>query len=84
MDTRLRLTIDLSKSQYEFLNLLPHGWKQKIFATLIDKVMERVASCETNVESRAFLGLLAAGKLNLEALYGSSINITEVDLSTDI
>ena len=58
---RPRLSIDVTPKQQRFLQKLPHGWKQQLFSTLLDMLVEMTQRC--GIES---LSIIAAKAIKLE------------------
>ena len=61
MSNRPRLTIDLTSRQKDFLDSLPHGWKQQIYSALTDMLIDMVKRC-----GQTTLGAIVAKRLKLE------------------
>ena len=57
---RLRLSIDLTPRQSEFLTKLPFGWRQQIYSALTDMIIE-----ETETHGIRFLSSIIAQKISL-------------------
>jgi len=57
---RIRTSIDLTDEQQKFIQSLPFGWKQQIYSSLTDMLMELVK--ELGVGS---LGLIITKKVSI-------------------
>lgn len=57
---RLRLSIDLTQEQSEFLIKLPYGWRQRIYSNLTDMLINH-----THIYGSEVLTDIISQKLNL-------------------
>lgn len=61
MPVRPRLSIDITPRQQIFLDRLPFGWRQHIFSTLIDMLIDMTDRCGMKA-----LSVIAAKAIKLE------------------
>jgi len=57
---RLRLSIDLTQEQSDFLTKLPFGWRQQIYSALTGMIMDG-----TEMYGTQFLSHIISRKINL-------------------
>lgn len=65
---RPRLSIDVTIRQHEFLKMLPFGWRQQIFSSLIDMLIETVDRCGLKA-----LGVIASKSIKLEKYFNEEL-----------
>jgi hypothetical protein len=61
MSSRPRLVVDLEPHQKIFLDRLPFGWKQQIFSSLIEMLIDMTERCGEDA-----LGAILSKRVNLE------------------